>query len=133
MIDIPTHPACTLDSMRTIVDGDHRMEIIARDPDNEICEEGFIGTARVEEADSLTPVLVDVYVRPEARRNGVATEITLRAMIWAAMEGKTLYLFVAPANLPAQNLYEDLGWTYTGDKTGHGSWWMEMPEVDPSS
>lgn len=56
-------------------------------------------------------VLNDLFVAPEARRNGVAQALMERARQWAVETGAAgLQLETAHDNHPAQALYERLGW-----------------------
>jgi len=56
-------------------------------------------------------VLYDLYVKPEARKNGVAKALLERARQLAVETGaEGLILETATDNLPAQRLYEQLGW-----------------------
>lgn len=55
--------------------------------------------------------LNDLYVRPAARRRGVATQLLAQAADFARAEGAVrLSLSTALGNLHAQRLYESLGW-----------------------
>lgn len=55
--------------------------------------------------------LNDLYVTPEARRSGVATDLLEYARQYAIeTEAKGLELATAPDNHSAQALYESLGW-----------------------
>jgi len=56
-------------------------------------------------------LLNDLYVVPEARGNGVARALMLRARRHAEeTDAVGLELATAHTNLPAQRLYESLGW-----------------------
>jgi len=55
--------------------------------------------------------LYDLFVAPEARRLGAARALMLAAEQEARQQGKArLDLTTAKSNLPAQRLYESLGW-----------------------
>lgn len=63
---------------------------------------------------SLAPswILNDLFVAPEARGSGVARALMLAARQLAEDTGAAeLFLQTAHDNLPAQRLYEGLGWT----------------------
>jgi ribosomal protein S18 acetylase RimI-like enzyme len=56
-------------------------------------------------------ILNDLYVVPEARKLGVGRALTERARELAeATRANCLTLETAAENLPAQRLYESLGW-----------------------
>lgn len=56
-------------------------------------------------------VLNDLYVAPEGRRGGVATDLIEYARQYAIeTEARGLELATAPDNAAAQALYESLGW-----------------------
>lgn len=56
-------------------------------------------------------ILNDLFVAPTARKHGVAQALILRAQDFAKQRGaKGLMLETAHDNLPAQRLYERLGW-----------------------
>lgn len=56
-------------------------------------------------------VLNDLFVRPEARRQGVGRGLLERARQWAVeTQSKGLILSTATTNGPAQSLYESCGW-----------------------
>jgi ribosomal protein S18 acetylase RimI-like enzyme len=56
-------------------------------------------------------ILNDLFVVPEARKNGVAKLLMERARQFAVeTKAKGLILETAVDNLPAQKLYEKLGW-----------------------
>ncbi len=58
-----------------------------------------------------TFILGDLFVAPEARREGVATALVAEAMKVARAHGAvSLSLSTARANVQAQTLYESLGW-----------------------
>jgi ribosomal protein S18 acetylase RimI-like enzyme len=55
--------------------------------------------------------LYDLFVLPEARKSGAGRQLLLAAEAQAAAEGKVrMDLTTAKTNLPAQSLYEALGW-----------------------
>lgn len=57
-------------------------------------------------------VLNDLFVDPNARRQGVAERLMRRAIEFARSTGACrLALATGAANLPAQRLYAKLGWT----------------------
>jgi GNAT superfamily N-acetyltransferase len=61
------------------------------------------------------PEIQDVFVRPEHRRRGIATELTLRAERAAAERGHTLIsLSYGIANDAARTLYERAGFRSAG-------------------
>jgi GNAT superfamily N-acetyltransferase len=56
-------------------------------------------------------ILNDLFVAPEARRKAVAAALMERARQWAAeTNAGNMWLETAVDNLPAQTLYEKLGW-----------------------
>jgi GNAT superfamily N-acetyltransferase len=56
-------------------------------------------------------ILNDLFVTPEARRKGVGEAMLERARLYAVETGaKGLMLETAVDNIPAQRLYESLGW-----------------------
>ena len=55
--------------------------------------------------------LYDLYVKPEARKSGVGALLLLAAEQYAKQHGFVrMDLTTAKTNLPAQSLYESLGW-----------------------
>ena len=55
--------------------------------------------------------LYDLFVLPEARKSGAGRQLLLAAEVRAAADGKVrMDLTTAKTNLPAQSLYETLGW-----------------------
>ncbi len=65
----------------------------------------------------LTPWLASVFVAPEFRRRGIATQLVRRAMQEAQQGGiNTLYLFTPDQ----QQLYASLGWEALAEETFHG-------------
>jgi ribosomal protein S18 acetylase RimI-like enzyme len=55
--------------------------------------------------------LYDLFVLPEARKSGAGRQLLLAAEARAATDGKVrMDLTTAKTNLPAQSLYEALGW-----------------------
>lgn len=55
--------------------------------------------------------LYDLFVIPEARKSGAGRQLLLAAEARAAADGKVrMDLTTAKTNLPAQSLYESLGW-----------------------
>jgi ribosomal-protein-alanine N-acetyltransferase len=68
-----------------------------------------------------------IAVDPELRRQGLATALMNHIMEQAAAEGATrTYLEVRRSNLPAQALYERLGFTVAGIRRGY----YTSPEED---
>ena len=60
-------------------------------------------------------ILNDLYVAPDARRDGVARALMERARQLAVETGaKGLILETESHNAPAKTLYEDLGWALDG-------------------
>lgn len=60
-----------------------------------------------------TPIysLSDLFVLPDARKLGVGRQLLLAAEVRALADGKArMDLTTAKTNLPAQSLYESLGW-----------------------
>lgn len=60
-----------------------------------------------------TPIysLYDLFVLPDARKLGVGRQLLLAAEVRALADGKArMDLTTAKTNLPAQSLYESLGW-----------------------
>ncbi len=60
-----------------------------------------------------TPIysLYDLFVLPDARKRGVGRQLLLAAEVRALADGKArMDLTTAKTNLPAQSLYESLGW-----------------------
>jgi GNAT superfamily N-acetyltransferase len=56
-------------------------------------------------------ILNDLFVVPKARRFGVAKALMQRARDWAKEnKADSLWLETAIDNVPAQSLYERLGW-----------------------
>lgn len=56
-------------------------------------------------------LLNDLYVVPESRRGGAARELIVAATRFARANGaSSLSLSTATDNVPAQHLYESLGW-----------------------
>ena len=56
-------------------------------------------------------ILNDLFVAPEARRNGVAEALMERAQQWAVeSNAENMWLETAVDNRTAQSLYEKLGW-----------------------
>lgn len=56
-------------------------------------------------------ILNDLFVAPEARRNGVAEALMERARQWALeSNAENMWLETAVDNRTAQSLYEKLGW-----------------------
>jgi ribosomal protein S18 acetylase RimI-like enzyme len=82
----------------------------------ESAEEGLLGFCQlyptfcsVEAAPIYS--LYDLFVLPEARKSGAGRLLLLAAEARAAAEGKVrMDLTTAKTNLPAQSLYEALGW-----------------------
>ena len=61
-------------------------------------------------------VLYDIYVKPAARRQGVARALMVRARDFALASGAVgMTLATAVNNKPAQALYESLGWVRDED------------------
>jgi len=61
------------------------------------------------------PEIQDVFVRPDSRRQGVATALTTAAEDAAARRGhRRISISHGIANLPAQRLYEGLGYRNAG-------------------
>ncbi len=55
--------------------------------------------------------LYDLFVLPDARKLGVGRQLLLAAEVRALADGKArMDLTTAKTNLPAQSLYESLGW-----------------------
>jgi len=60
--------------------------------------------------------LVSMWVRPSARRLGVGEALVEAAAAWARDHGyQALFLWVTESNMPARRLYEQLGFTLTGE------------------
>jgi ribosomal protein S18 acetylase RimI-like enzyme len=56
-------------------------------------------------------LLNDLYIAPDARRSGAARKLIAAATRFASANGaSSLSLSTATDNLPAQRLYESLGW-----------------------
>lgn len=55
-----------------------------------------------------------LYVSPDARGNGIATELIRHVMRNRRAEGKTFGLLVEPANAQARHLYESIGFRKVG-------------------
>nr|WP_315476023.1 GNAT family N-acetyltransferase [uncultured Undibacterium sp.] len=82
----------------------------------ESAEEGLLGFCQlyptfcsVEAAPIYS--LYDLFVLPEARKSGAGRQLLLAAEARAVTDGKVrMDLTTAKTNLPAQSLYEALGW-----------------------
>lgn len=60
--------------------------------------------------------LVSMWVRPSARGLGAGEALVEAAAAWARDRGyQTLFLWVTESNMPARRLYEQLGFTLTGE------------------
>jgi len=89
----------------------------------------LVGTATIEYIDTDTPVLGNLYVHPDLRRLGIATELVWAAKAWCRQCGKQLYLHVMAANYGAVKLYEAEGFVRTGEVSDIGSDFMMWEEV----
>ncbi len=59
--------------------------------------------------------ILNITVRPEARRHGIATQLIEKLAELAAPRGVTvIHLEVRESNVPARSLYEKLGFTVDG-------------------
>lgn len=75
-----------------------------------------VGLAGVYEEDGAADV-VSMWVRPEARGEGVADALVNAAAAWAKAHGHdALYLWVTESNSYARKLYERCGFTPTGER-----------------
>lgn len=75
---------------------------------------GYIGLKYT--ADELH--VVNIAVRPESRRSGLARRL-LRAALAEHPEARKIHLEVRPSNAPARALYESLGFSVVGRRTGY--------------
>lgn len=65
--------------------------------------------------EASTVALVGVWVRPEARRSGVARGLAERVIAWARERGaRRVDLWVSESNAGARRLYAQLGFEETG-------------------
>ena len=65
--------------------------------------------------DAAAAYLLSMWVAPEARGRGIGAALAHEVMTWARAEGfRRLVLDVGVHNLPAQRMYERLGFTATG-------------------
>lgn len=99
-----------------------RAEKVVDSPENEVyvaedTDGRFLGYTILGPATSmLSPVafgfVYDVWVSPEARRQGVATALLEHAVAWCRKQGlPSLKLEVAAQNAAARGLYASLGFT----------------------
>ncbi|QQE64747.1 GNAT family N-acetyltransferase [Leptolyngbya sp. BL0902] len=71
----------------------------------------WLGQATDQRSGLLHPYVLLLYVHPDHRRNGLATELLHTAHQWAQAEGYTqISLQVFSENAPAQALYQKLGY-----------------------
>lgn len=77
-------------------------------------DSGIVGCVFLRRRSETTAEVKRLYVRPEARDNGLGRSL-MEALIEAAREDgySTLLLFTGPFTEAAQSLYEDLGFEYT--------------------
>ena len=75
---------------------------------------GYIGLKHT--ADELH--VVNIAVRPESRRQGLARSLLLAAVA-ERPEASKVHLEVRPSNAPARALYESLGFSVTGRRPGY--------------
>lgn len=58
-----------------------------------------------------------MWVQKDFRKAGVARELADSVFTWAKEDGAdTVTLYVSPENMPAMSLYEDLGFSDTGER-----------------
>lgn len=73
------------------------------------------GLPRQETTDELE--LVAMWVAPDERRRGTATLLTRELISWAESQQATaMTLWVTDGNTPARKLYENVGFTPTGER-----------------
>lgn len=66
---------------------------------------------------SLEVQLISMWVAPEARGRGVARDLIRAVATWTLGRGSArVVLFVQEANAPARRLYEQAGFSLTGDR-----------------
>ena len=74
-----------------------------------------VGIAGVFDEGDGSAEIVSVWVRPEHRARGVATDLTMAAIDFAIAAGiARITLWVTGGNAPARGLYQRLGFTPTG-------------------
>ena len=110
-------PAGWDERVRADAAGDVDALFVATNGD-EFC--GLIGGRRSAEA----PVeVVSMWVDPEWRRTGVATQLLQAVADWAGGLGDTaMALSVTEGNAPAIALYERFGFVFTGESQPHPSY-----------
>ena len=83
-----------------------------------ICMDGDRLAGYLLSRDVLDEVhIMQIAVDPEYRRQGIAEQLSKNLL--AAKQGRTLMLEVRASNLPAQALYEKLGFIHSGIRKGY--------------
>lgn len=76
-----------------------------------------IAAALAHQGAADEPELIAMWVAPHDRRRGVATLLTRHLMSWATDRGATaMTLWVTDGNAAAHSLYEQIGFTVTGER-----------------
>jgi ribosomal protein S18 acetylase RimI-like enzyme len=84
------------------VDGHAYVEIVAVDRDR------LVGSCRIDQSDSDTPIICFVFVSSKHRRMGIARKMLTQAIRISAKK-IGLCLNVKPSNRAARRLYESMG------------------------
>ncbi len=80
-------------------------------------DQAAVGIAGVFDEGDGCAQLVSVWVSPESRRRGVARQLTVTALRFAAAVGfSVVRLWVTAGNEGARTLYQGLGFTPTGNR-----------------
>ena len=83
-----------------------------------ICMDGDRLAGYLLSRDVLDEVhIMQIAVDPEYRRQGIAEQLSKNLL--AAKQGRTLMLEVRASNIPAQALYEKLGFIHSGIRKGY--------------
>lgn len=109
---LPTDPALSRDFLGDRLRDDDSVVFLATLGDGEPVGFAQLYPTYCSLAAARIYVLYDLWVRPAARRHGVARALMNAAGIHAAQAGAVrLDLMTARDNVAAQRLYESLGWT----------------------